>query len=180
MTVQSFAMLQTITWDGQALKLLDQTKLPLEQIYVEIKDEKQMWHAIRHLVVRGAPAIGVAAAFGVYLGVKDYRGPELFGFYDRHNEVADYLATARPTAVNLLWAVDRMRRAAREAGRDSFGAQRPQDAIEVVKKRLLDECLDMAKEDIEACKKIGEHGLKLLQKAHKGKRDRPMEILTHC
>src|SRR6185295_700993 len=75
-------MLQTITWDGQALKLLDQTKLPLEQIYVEIKDEKQMWHAIRDLVVRGAPAIGVEAAFGLYLGVKDYRGPELFGFYD--------------------------------------------------------------------------------------------------
>src|SRR6266568_6045032 len=174
-------MLQTITWDGQSLKLLDQTKLPLEQIYVEVKDEKQMWHAIRHLVVRGAPAIGVAAAFGVYLGVKDYRGPELFGFYDRLNEVADYLATARPTAVNLFWAVDRMRRAAREAGRDSFGAQRPQDAIEVVKKRLLDECLDMSREDIEACKKIGEHGLKLLIKARrKGKTPQPVEILTHC
>ncbi|HEV8291397.1 MAG TPA: S-methyl-5-thioribose-1-phosphate isomerase [Tepidisphaeraceae bacterium] len=173
-------MLQTITWDGQALKLLDQTKLPLEQVYVEVKDEKQMWHAIRDLVVRGAPAIGVAAGFGVYLGVKDYRGPELFGFYDRLNEVADYLITARPTAVNLSWAVDRMRRAAREAGRDSFGAQRPQDAIEVVKKRLLDECLDMAREDIEACKKIGEHGLKLLGKAAKGKRARPIEILTHC
>src|SRR5882672_9387379 len=174
------AMLQTITWDGQALKLLDQTKLPLEQVYVEVRDEKQMWHAIRDLVVRGAPAIGVAAGFGVYLGVKDYRGPELFGFYDRLNEVADYLATSRPTAVNLFWAVDRMRRAAREAGRDSFGAQRPQDAIEVVKKRLLEECLEMAKEDIEACKKIGEHGLKLLGKSAKGKRARPIEILTHC
>src|SRR2546423_15177042 len=103
-------MLQTITWDGQNLKLLDQTKLPLEQIYVEIKDEKQMWHAIRHLVVRGAPAIGVAAAFGVYLGLKGYRGPELVGFYDRLNEVADYLAASRPTAVNLFLAGGRMRR----------------------------------------------------------------------
>src|SRR5216110_470823 len=174
-------MLQTITWDGQALKLLDQTKLPLEQVYVEVRDEKQMWHAIRDLVVRGAPAIGVAAGFGVYLGVKDYRGPEVFGFYERLNEVADYLTTARPTAVNLFWAVDRMRRAAREAGRDSFGAQRPQDAIEVVKKRLLDECLNMAREDIEACKKIGEHGLKLLSKGRKmGKTAQPMEIMTHC
>ena len=173
-------MLQTITWDGQALKLLDQTKLPLEQIYVEIKDEKQMWHAIRNLVIRGAPAIGVAAAFGVYVGVKDYRGPELFGFYDRLNEVADYLTTSRPTAVNLFWAVDRMRRAAREAGRDSFGAQRPQDAIEVVKKRLLEECLDMSREDIEACKKIGENGLKLLQKVIKRRRSQPVDILTHC
>ncbi|HEV8607373.1 MAG TPA: S-methyl-5-thioribose-1-phosphate isomerase, partial [Tepidisphaeraceae bacterium] len=143
---------------------------------------------------------GVAAGFGVYLGVRDYRGPELFGFYDRLNEVADYLATSRPTAVNLFWAVDRMRRAAREAGRDSFGAQRPQDAIEVVKKRLLEECLAMAEEDIKASKAIGEHGLKLLQKIsnlkskiskRRGKNAHgqdargtgeanPIEVLTHC
>src|SRR5258706_7935827 len=110
MTVQFPAMLQTIIWDGQALKLLDQTKLPLEQIYVEVKDEKQMWQAIRHLVVRGAPAIGVAAAFGVYLGGKDFRGPEVFGFYDRLIVGPDYLATARPTAVNLFWAEDRIGR----------------------------------------------------------------------
>src|SRR5436190_8004822 len=171
-------MLQTITWDGQALKLLDQTRLPLEQVYVQVSNEKQMWHAIRDLVVRGAPAIGVAAGFGVYLGVKDYRGAELFGFYDRLNEVADYLLTARPTAVNLSWAVDRMRKVAREAGRDSFGAQRPQDAIEVVKKRLIDECLAMAREDIEACKKIGEHGLKLITSLKI--KSRPIEVLTHC
>src|SRR4051812_41288250 len=173
-------MLQTITWDGAKLTLLDQTKLPLEQVYVEVKDEKQMWHAIRDLVVRGAPAIGVAAGFGVYLGVKEYRGAELFGFYDRLNEVAEHLLTARPTAVNLGWAIDRMRKTAREAGRDSFGAQRPQDAIEVVKKRLIDECMDMAREDIEACKKIGENGLKLLEKAVKRRRAQPVEILTHC
>src|SRR2546423_7954794 len=141
-------MLQTITWDGQALKLLDQTKLPLEQIYVEIRDEKQMWHAIRDLVVRGAPAIGVAAGFGVYLGVKDYRGPELFGFYDRLNEVADYLATARPTAVNLSWAVDRMRRGAREAGGGSFCAQRPPGAVLGGKKRFLGEGRDVGREEV--------------------------------
>jgi methylthioribose-1-phosphate isomerase len=73
-----------------------------------------------------------------------------------------------------------MRKTAREAGRDSFGAQRPQDAIEVVKKRLLEECLDMAREDIEACKKIGEHGLKLLAKVVKRRRGQPVDILTHC
>src|SRR5438552_797044 len=173
-------MLQTIAWTGSAARLLDQTKLPTETAYVELTDERQMHDAIRDLVVRGAPAIGVAAAFGVYLGVKDYRGPELFGFYDRLNDVADYLTTSRPTAVNLFWAVDRMRRAAREAGRDSFAAQRPQDAIEVVKKRLLQECLDMAREDIEACKKIGEHGLKLLEKVAKRRRGQAVDILTHC
>jgi methylthioribose-1-phosphate isomerase len=196
-------MLQTITWNGQVVQLLDQTKLPLEQVYVDVTNEKQMWHAIRDLVVRGAPAIGVAAGFGVYLGVRDYRGPELFGFYDRLNEVADYLVSARPTAVNLPWAIGRMRKAAREAGRDSFGASRPQDAIEVVKKRLLEECLAMAEEDIKASKAIGEHGLGLIRKIASRKKkqrhgqdargthgghgqdarateQRPIEVLTHC
>src|SRR5258708_27883234 len=124
-------MLQTITWNGEKVELLDQTKLPLEQVYVQVKDERQMWHAIRDLVVRGAPAIGVAAAFGVYLGVKDYRGAELFWFYDRLNEVADYLATARPTAVNLFWAVDPMRRGAREAGGGFFVGGAPPGVVVV-------------------------------------------------
>ena len=64
-------MLQTITWTGGAARLLDQTKLPTETVYLDITDERQMWDAIKRLVVRGAPAIGVAAAFGVYLGVRD-------------------------------------------------------------------------------------------------------------
>src|SRR5215213_6806853 len=113
-------MLQTIEWTGTAARLLDQTRLPTETVYAEITDEKQMHDAIRRLVVRGAPAIGVAAAFGVYLGVRDFRGDgTLLVFMDKLNSVCDYLATARPTAVNLFWAIDRMRRAARDAGRDS-------------------------------------------------------------
>ncbi len=108
-------MLQTITWTGSAARLLDQTKLPTETVYVDITDERQMWDAIKRLVVRGAPAIGVAAAFGVYLGVKDFPvGPkhgdaDYSGFHHRFNEVCDYLATSRPTAVNLFWAIDRMK-----------------------------------------------------------------------
>src|SRR5687767_4850757 len=106
------AMLQTIEWAEGHVKLLDQTRLPMETVYVEIHNERQMWDAIRRLVVRGAPAIGVATAFGVYLGVKDLRKNDLFPFYDKLNEVCDYLATSRPTAVNLFWAIDRMRRVA--------------------------------------------------------------------
>src|SRR4051794_20359114 len=109
-------MLKTIEWTGDACRLLDQTKLPTETVYVDITDEKQMWDAIKRLVVRGAPAIGVSAAFGVYLGVRNFFG-ELTAFCFRLNEVCDYLATSRPTAVNLFWAIDRMRRAARDAGR---------------------------------------------------------------
>src|SRR5580704_2151902 len=101
-------MLQTITWTGQAARLLDQTKLPTETVYVDITDEKQMWDAIKRLVVRGAPAIGVAAAFGVYLGVRGWDDP--ITFTTRKNEVCDYLATARPTAVNLFWAINRVRK----------------------------------------------------------------------
>src|SRR5437773_3396993 len=102
-------MLQTIAWTGHAVRLLDQTRLPLETVYVEITDEKQMWDAIKRLVVRGAPAIGVAAAFGVYLGVRDAANDQ---FPQRLAAVCDYLATARPTAVNLFWAIDRVRKVA--------------------------------------------------------------------
>src|SRR5688572_33066429 len=88
-SVRFLPMLQTITWTGDAARLLDQTRLPGETVYVDITDEKQMWGAIRRLVVRGAPAIGVAAAFGVYLGVKDFRAAELFAFYDKLNQVCE-------------------------------------------------------------------------------------------
>src|ERR671912_671938 len=129
-------MLQTIEWAGTHVKLLDQTRLPMETVYVEIHNEKQMWDAIRRLVVRGAPAIGVAAAFGVYLGVKNHTGKDLLPFMSRLNEVCDYLATSRPTAVNLFWAIDRMRRVARDAGRDAPNGLADARVIELIKIRL--------------------------------------------
>src|SRR6185295_550452 len=99
-------MLQTIAWNGHAVRLVDQTRLPVETVYVEITDEKQMWDAIKRLVGRGAPAIGVAAALGVYLGVR-YDNSEYLADFDEHlNQVCAYLATSRPTAVNLFWAID--------------------------------------------------------------------------
>ena len=174
-------MLQTITWTGEAARLLDQTRLPAETVYVDVTNEKQMWDAIRRLVVRGAPAIGVAAAFGVYLGVKNDRPSELCAFYSKLNDVADYLATSRPTAVNLFWAVDRMRRVAREAGRGTSNLE-ARDAIDMIKNRLLHECLEMIEEDTRVCRAIGEHGLELLKQIRNPKsaiKD-PLEVLTHC
>src|SRR5918993_2730504 len=126
-------MLQTIEWAGTHVKLLDQTRLPMETVYVEIHNEKQMWDAIRRLVVRGAPAIGVAAAFGVYLGVRTHPGKSLLEFMMRLNEVCDYLATSRPTAVNLFWALDRMRRVARDAGRDTPVTTADHHAADLIK-----------------------------------------------
>src|SRR5688572_3020128 len=179
-SVRFLPMLQTITWTGDAARLLDQTRLPAETVYVDVTNEKQMWDAIRRLVVRGAPAIGVAAAFGVYLGVLNERPAELFTFYDKLNEVCDYLATSRPTAVNLFWAIDRMRRVAREAGRGT-GNLPPRDAIDMIKQRLFKECLDMIDEDTRVCRAIGEHGLELLKKIanQKSKTGNPLEVLTH-
>jgi methylthioribose-1-phosphate isomerase len=155
-------MLQTITWTGSAVRLLDQTKLPTETVYVDITDERQMWDAIHRLVVRGAPAIGVAAAFGIYLGI---RSVPTEPFEQRLDEVCNYLATSRPTAVNLFWAIERMRRIAREHPKD-------------VKQRILDEALAMIEEDNRVCRAIGEHGVELLTKLPK--RDGQIHLLTHC
>ena len=176
-------MLQTIAWTGSAVRLLDQTKLPTQTEYVDITDEKQMHSAIRRLVVRGAPAIGVAAAFGVYLGVRDHRGDgTLLRFMVRLNEVCDYLATSRPTAVNLFWALDKMRRAARDAGRDSRSLDENL-TIDLIKARLLSACQQMLDDDTRVCRAIGAHGVRLLEElAADGDKLRggELNVLTHC
>jgi methylthioribose-1-phosphate isomerase len=171
-------MLQTITWTGAAARLLDQTKLPTETSYVEITDERQMWDAIRRLVIRGAPAIGVAAAFGAYLGVRDFKDAQPQPFMRRLDEVCDYLATSRPTAVNLFWALDRIRRVAREVCGRTPGASAPCNVVRDVLDAILDECLRMIEEDNAVCRAIGENGFKLLQELLPA-RDQ-MNVLTHC
>ncbi|MDB5293330.1 MAG: mtnA [Phycisphaerales bacterium] len=169
------AMLQTITWTGQAARLLDQTRLPTETVYVDITDEKQMWDAIKRLVIRGAPAIGVAAAFGVYLGARDWPDDDREGFWKRLDEVCKYLATSRPTAVNLFWAVERIHRVAK-ATPPSESA--PAQVVCATKQRILDEALAMLEEDNRICRSIGEHGVKLLEPlaSSQGR----INLLTHC
>src|SRR3954464_9283737 len=98
------AMPEALSWTGESLRLLDQTKLPTQTVHVDITDEKQTWDAIKRLVVRGAPAIGVSAAFGAYLGIRNVQG-DSNALLRRLNEVCGYLATSRPTAVNLFWAL---------------------------------------------------------------------------
>src|SRR4051794_32156061 len=106
-------MLETLAWTGAALRLLDQTQLPSQTLYVELTDERQVWDAIKRLVVRGAPAIGIAAAFGAYLSIQGVEGRDAQQKCLR--EACDYLATSRPTAVNLFWALDRIRAVGRGA-----------------------------------------------------------------
>ncbi len=175
-------MLEPITWTGQSVRLLDQTQLPAQTTYVEISDERQMHGAIRRLVIRGAPAIGIAGAFGAYLGVRAFSDDNPQRFLARLKDVCDYLATSRPTAVNLFWALDRVQRVAKEICGRSPGSSPPcqlaRDAIEA----MLDECLAMLEEDHRVCRAIGENGLKLLSSIenHKSKIENSFTILTHC
>jgi methylthioribose-1-phosphate isomerase len=147
-------MIETIQWTGDGVVMIDQTRLPREEVYVTCRDYREVAEAIRSMVIRGAPAIGVAAAMGVALGV---RGGEPF------EEVCATLAATRPTAVNLFWAIDRMRRL--------YGALagRPADEIRA---RMIEEAQQIRLDDIEINKAIGQHGAALVPD---GK-----TVLTHC
>lgn len=155
-------MLPTLEWTGDFLRLLDQTLLPTQTVYLACTDEKQVWDAIKRLVVRGAPAIGVSAAYGVYLGI---RNTPVNDIRTKLDEVCKYLATSRPTAVNLFWALDRIQKVAAAVDKASLA------------QRVLEECHAIRDEDIACCRKIGEHGLDLLLKTTN---HRPIHILTHC
>src|SRR5688500_19930106 len=106
------AKVETLRWIGDAeghLVLIDQTRLPLELVELECKQAETVWEAIRELRVRGAPAIGIASAYGVVLGLQTAAQADEVTFLARLEEVTSYLATSRPTAVNLFWALERMK-----------------------------------------------------------------------
>jgi len=156
--------LQSVVWNVDHLTLLDQRLLPEEVVYLELTTSKDVWEAIKELKVRGAPAIGIAAAYGLYLGVKDHDGPtlELLAAVKRER---DYLASSRPTAVNLFWALDRLvKRAMALADRGA--------SAETLKEGLLQEAKQIQAEDIETNRRIGEHALSLLKDGD--------GVLTHC
>ncbi len=159
------ARLKTIDWVNNAVKIIDQTKLPLQLIYEQIDSVKVMYDAIKILKVRGAPAIGIAAAFGTFLSVKNFdEHGTVENFKNQFIKDADYLASSRPTAVNLFWAINRMKRKLDEL--------LSINDIKIIKSKLLDEALEILNEDRRTGRAIGEAGLELL----KDKRN----ILTHC
>jgi len=157
---------RTIEWvgglDGVA-RLIDQTRLPEELLFLDLSDVESMWEAIKSLRVRGAPAIGIAAAMGAVLGVRSYETSDAHALGDKLSEVCDYLALSRPTAVNLTWALDRMKRLAHGM------VESPPDLI---KSSLLEEAKRIRDEDADMCRAIGEHGQHLIQQ--------DSGILTHC
>ncbi|MCI8423012.1 MAG: S-methyl-5-thioribose-1-phosphate isomerase [Lawsonibacter sp.] len=153
-----------LSQDKRALVILDQTRLPGEIQYLTLTREEEIWEAIRSLRVRGAPAIGVAAAYGLYLAAIQEETEDTVAFLDALRRHRDYLNSARPTAVNLSWALNRMTAAA-QAGRDSL-------TVPQIKERLLEEAESIRQEDIAISRAIGALGFSLL---------RPGDgILTHC
>lgn len=156
----------TLEWVGDAqtgvFRILDQTLLPNEERMIDLPTVEAVWEAIKSLRVRGAPAIGCAAAFGVVVGVREGRSKGM-DWLASVNETADYLATSRPTAVNLFWALDRMKRlAVRLHGMDKS------EAIDA----LLVEAFAIRDEDDRMCHAIGRHGSTLLRDG--------WGVLTHC
>ena len=135
--------------EASALVIIDQTRLPNERKILRLTTQKEIWDAIYLLQVRGAPAIGVAAAYGIYLAARGIDTTDYDVFVKKFSEARDYLNSARPTAVNLSWALSRMGKIV-EAGRE--------DGVAEIKKRLLAEARAIQAEDIEMCRKIGEHG----------------------
>ncbi|MDA1190322.1 MAG: S-methyl-5-thioribose-1-phosphate isomerase [Candidatus Poribacteria bacterium] len=163
MTTHTIPTVDTVAWRDDAVRLIDQTLLPTEFTYIDCRTVEQVWEAIKSLRVRGAPAIGVAAAYGVVRAVWNNNAATSDALIKSLEKAADYLATSRPTAVNLFWALDRMRRVARE-----HVALAP-DALKL---RLLDEAVEIHEEDDRLCHAIGEHGATLIQDGD--------GVLTHC
>jgi methylthioribose-1-phosphate isomerase len=149
-------MIETIQWTPSGVVMIDQTRLPRQEIYVTCTDYRQVAEAIRSMVIRGAPAIGVAAAMGIAIGMQQAASLAEF------DEVCETIRATRPTAVNLFWAIERMRRVFESAGRD----------LATVRERLVAEAIQIRLEDIAINECIGRNGAPLIPD---GK-----TVLTHC
>ncbi len=155
-------MIPTVVWEDGAVVMIDQRRLPNEETFVRCRDHHEVAAAIRDMVIRGAPAIGVAAAFGLALGVRNSTS-ETGALREEWDDMCAVLAGTRPTAVNLFWAIERMRRrfdALAEAGGDAL------------RRALLHEALAIQTEDVESCRRMGDLGAELLPDHAR--------VLTHC
>ena len=161
MTQETSKEIVPLEWAGDALRILDQTRLPHQQLFIEARDWGTVVHAIKSMQVRGAPAIGIAGAYAVALAATEIEADDLNSFLARLADTAEEIAHARPTAVNLRWAVQRMLAVANEGS-----------AIDLVRQRLIDEALRIHREDVEANRRIGALGAELLP--------REGSVLTHC
>src|SRR5437868_7655799 len=156
-------MIKTLEWTDEGVLFLDQRKLPTEESYVTCSTYEEVADVIRKMVVRGAPAIGVAAAMGIALGTRDAEGDHVSELRRNFDQICETLGETRPTAVNLFWAIERMRRRFE---------QLVDSPPEQLKQALIKEAQQMYVEDIAACEAMGRHGATLMP-ASGG-------VLTHC
>jgi methylthioribose-1-phosphate isomerase len=156
-------MIQTLEWTASGVRFIDQTKLPNEEVYVTCKTHEQVADVIRNMVVRGAPAIGVAAAMGIALGIQNSTAENINDLRQEFDDICAMIAKTRPTAVNLFWAISRMR--------DKFELLSG-NSIAHIKQSLIEEAQRMHAEDIAANQAMGRHGAALMP-ASGG-------VLTHC
>ena len=156
-------MIKTVEFVDGAARMIDQTRLPTEKVFVDCRTIEEVGQAIKTMIIRGAPAIGVAAAMGVSLGADAILAEGFDGFYSQLEKKCDVLAQSRPTAVNLAWGIDRMKRVAR-AGKDL--------SLQDLKKRLREEAQTICEEDIAANQAMGSFGQTLIADGN--------NVLTHC
>jgi methylthioribose-1-phosphate isomerase len=156
-------MIKTLEWTSQGVRLIDQTRLPTEEVYVTCGSYPEVATAIRDMIVRGAPAIGVAAAMGIALGVKQSTAPDVASLRTEFGQMCRTMGETRPTAVNLFWAIRRMQQ--------RFELAAPQ-GLHQVKVSLVEEAQKMLLEDIAANQTMGRYGATLMPSSG--------GVLTHC
>lgn len=158
-------MIYPILWQDDSVFLIDQTLIPAEYRMVKIDRIEDMANAIKTMIVRGAPAIGVAAAYGMYLGAREIETDNKSIFLEKLAEFGQQLRQTRPTAVNLFWAIDRMLKTAQET----------EGTVAQIKTVLLETAKTINQEDIQTCQAIGDKGLEVLPPS-----PQRLRILTHC
>jgi methylthioribose-1-phosphate isomerase len=158
-------MIKTVEWTDEGVVMIDQRLLPGEEAYPVFKTYEEVARAIEDMVVRGAPAIGVAAAMGIALGLRGSAAESLDDFERDFTHISERLSRTRPTAVNLFWAVERMRWAFKQARREGLSVDR-------IKERLRHEAIEIHREDIESNRRMGRFGAELIPDGG--------TVLTHC
>ncbi len=158
-------MIIPVKWSDEGVLMLDQRLLPTEEKWLVLRSYNEVADAIRDMVVRGAPAIGVSAAYGVALGLKHFVGTSIFDMEDEFEYVAETLAKTRPTAINLFWAIERMRQAFQKAKSEG-------KAVSEIKLILIEEAKKIHEEDIQAQEMIAKYGGELIADGS--------TVLTHC
>src|SRR5688572_32474722 len=158
-------MLPTIEWNDDAIVMIDQRSLPAAEVYVTCRTANDVAKAIKTMVIRGAPAIGVAAAMGIALGMRRSKATGTKQFVTEFQKLCDLMAATRPTAVNLFWAIEQMKQTVAGAAQGGCSVDEIKQRLEAAARRIHDD-------DVQSCRALGANGAALVPQEAR--------ILTHC